>query len=331
MRPVPKLSVAEAASRDAASIAQAAEPGNCDLLVTIGGSGVGRTDAAIAALARYGEVVAHGIALLPGRTAAVGGFGRIPVIALPGAPDQALAAWWTWHSRCWTDCRGGSRGSRLPCRWRARLPPASASPKSSCLSESDGVWMPLAVGDTGAPDHRPRRCMAGRARRVGGFCCGHGDRCLYVAGMMSGFRDDQRALFRTAATGSDQDQFLTVLSREHALARFEAALFPRAVASEQRQLADGAWLRARGGYRGADRCAAVRSLQCRRLCGALGRSRLRPGKRRRFGVMLNDEVIACGTAPTRPVLSGTATLDCDRGSGAARRRCHRHGRAYPAR
>src|SRR5258708_40131223 len=36
----------------------------------------------------------------------------------------------------------------------------------------------------------------------------------------------------------DQDQFLTILSREDARARFEAALFPRAVPREQRQLAD---------------------------------------------------------------------------------------------
>src|SRR5947209_11286742 len=36
----------------------------------------------------------------------------------------------------------------------------------------------------------------------------------------------------------DQDQFLTILSREDALARFEAALFPRAVANQARPLAD---------------------------------------------------------------------------------------------
>ena len=34
----------------------------------------------------------------------------------------------------------------------------------------------------------------------------------------------------------DQDQFLTILSREQALARFEAALFPREIPSEQRPL-----------------------------------------------------------------------------------------------
>ena len=33
--------------------------------------------------------------------------------------------------------------------------------------------------------------------------------------------------------GIDQDQFLTILSREDALARFEAALFPRELPSER--------------------------------------------------------------------------------------------------
>src|ERR1700738_740334 len=37
---------------------------------------------------------------------------------------------------------------------------------------------------------------------------------------------------------ADQDQFLTILSREDALARFEAALFPRDVPHEQRLLSD---------------------------------------------------------------------------------------------
>ena len=61
----------------------------------VGGSGVGRTDATVTALAQRGEVFAHGIALQPGRTAAVGRIGKTPVVALPGAPDQAFAAWWT--------------------------------------------------------------------------------------------------------------------------------------------------------------------------------------------------------------------------------------------
>jgi molybdopterin biosynthesis enzyme len=83
-----------AAGRDAGSIGAALDSSSCDLILIIGGSGVGRTDATITALASRGEVLAHGIALQPGRTSAIGRIGRTPVVVLPGAPDQALAAWW---------------------------------------------------------------------------------------------------------------------------------------------------------------------------------------------------------------------------------------------
>jgi molybdopterin molybdotransferase len=86
---------AEAAGRDAEQVALAFDAGPRDLLITIGGTGVGRSDAAVQALAMCGAVLAHGIALAPGRTSAIGRIANVPVIALPGAPDQALAAWWT--------------------------------------------------------------------------------------------------------------------------------------------------------------------------------------------------------------------------------------------
>ena len=104
----------------------------------------------------------------------------------------------------------------------------------------------------------------------------------------------------------DQDQFLTILSREDALARFEAALFPRALPSAMRKLAD-----ALGCALGEDVTApidvppfdrsnvdgfAVRSAD---LASASETAPVR--------LRLNDEVIACGVAPVRPVLSGTAT------------------------
>src|SRR5712672_3091570 len=104
----------------------------------------------------------------------------------------------------------------------------------------------------------------------------------------------------------DQGQFLTILSREDALTRFDAALFPRATPSESRALAD-----ALGCALTEDVVApidvppfdrsnvdgfAVRSSD---LASASEASPVR--------LMLNDEVIACGVAPARPVLSGTAT------------------------
>jgi molybdopterin biosynthesis enzyme len=137
----------EAAARDAGSIAKSLDVGGCDLLVTVGGSGVGRTDATIAVLACCGEVVAHGIALQPGRTSAVGRIGKIPVIALPGAPDHALAGWWTLALPVLDRLSG-----RQP-RTTATLPLARKIASSVGIAEivllekSDLSWMPLAVGE----------------------------------------------------------------------------------------------------------------------------------------------------------------------------------------
>jgi putative molybdopterin biosynthesis protein len=103
-----------------------------------------------------------------------------------------------------------------------------------------------------------------------------------------------------------QDQFLTILSREDALARFEAALFPRAIPSEQRPLA------------AALGCALAEDVTAPIDVPPFDRSNVdgfavrsadlaSSGESSPVRLMLNDEVIACGTAPTRPVLSGTAT------------------------
>ena len=105
---------------------------------------------------------------------------------------------------------------------------------------------------------------------------------------------------------SEQDQFLTILSREDALARFEAALFPRAVPREKRPLADAL------GCPLADDVMApidVPPFDRSNVDGFAVRSAdlAAAGEASPVRVMLNDEVIACGTAPTRPVLSGTAT------------------------
>ncbi|UGY04975.1 molybdopterin-binding protein [Bradyrhizobium quebecense] len=82
------------AAPDVGAIANALEADGCDLIIMIGGTGVGHTDAAVNALVTRGALVAHGIALQPGRTTAVGRIDATPVVALPGAPDQAFAAWW---------------------------------------------------------------------------------------------------------------------------------------------------------------------------------------------------------------------------------------------
>jgi molybdopterin molybdotransferase/putative molybdopterin biosynthesis protein len=104
----------------------------------------------------------------------------------------------------------------------------------------------------------------------------------------------------------DQDQFLTVLSREDALARFEAALFPRALPSEPRSLAD------------ALGCALAQDVVAPIDVPPFDRSNVDgfavrsadlavAGEATPVRLVLNDEVIACGVAPARPVLPGAAT------------------------
>jgi molybdopterin molybdotransferase len=137
----------EAKGRDAASIATALDTASCDVLVTIGGSGVGRTDAAMAALARRGEVLAHGIALQPGKTSAVCRIGKIPVIALPGAPDQALAAWWTLALPVLDRLSGLWPRQRLTLPLQRKIASTVGITEIVLLEQIEATWMPLSVGD----------------------------------------------------------------------------------------------------------------------------------------------------------------------------------------
>src|SRR3981189_3291044 len=104
----------------------------------------------------------------------------------------------------------------------------------------------------------------------------------------------------------EQDQFLTILSREDALARFEAALFPRAIPSEPRALAD-----ALGCALAHDVVAplAVPPFDRSNVDGFAVRSAdlASAGEATPVELTLHDEVIACGVAPTHSVLPGTAT------------------------
>jgi molybdopterin molybdotransferase len=141
------VAFAEASARDAASIASTLEPGGCDMLITIGGSGVGRTDATIAALAERGEVLAHGIALQPGTTSALAKIGKIPVVALPGAPDQALAVWWTLALPVLDRLSGRLPPTPVTLPLARKVASSVGIAEIVLLEKIDTAWMPLAVGD----------------------------------------------------------------------------------------------------------------------------------------------------------------------------------------
>ncbi|MDA9522915.1 molybdopterin-binding protein [Bradyrhizobium sp. CCBAU 11434] len=141
------VSAHEATSRDAASIAAALDVSACDLLVTIGGSGVGRADATVTALAERGAKLAHGLALQPGRTAAAGRLGSIPVVVLPGSPAQALAVWLALVLPLIDrmSARRPRRAVTLPLA--RKLASSVGIAEIALLAEEHKTWMPLAMGE----------------------------------------------------------------------------------------------------------------------------------------------------------------------------------------
>jgi putative molybdopterin biosynthesis protein len=104
----------------------------------------------------------------------------------------------------------------------------------------------------------------------------------------------------------DQEQFLNILSREDALQRFEAALFPRAIPSKLRKLAD-----ALGAALAGDIVAPidVPPFDRSNVDGFAVRSAdlVAAGEAAAVRLVVNGETIACGTSPMLVVASGTAT------------------------
>ncbi|WP_063692351.1 molybdopterin-binding protein [Bradyrhizobium stylosanthis] len=137
----------EAAARDEASIAAVLEASACDLLVIVGGSGLGRQDAAVTALARRGEVLAHGIALQPGRTAAVGRLGKVPAVALPGSPDHALAGWLALVLPLIDRLSARRPRRQISLPLARKIASSVGIAEIVLLAEEQRAWMPLAVGE----------------------------------------------------------------------------------------------------------------------------------------------------------------------------------------
>jgi molybdopterin molybdotransferase len=138
---------ASARARDADSIASAIGDESPDLILLVGGSGVGRNDAAVAALASCGEIFAHGLALRPGRTGAIGRIGNTPVVAVPGAPVHALAVWCAVAEPVLRRLTGGTERDAIIRPLARKIASAIGFAELVVLKAVDGNWLPLAAGD----------------------------------------------------------------------------------------------------------------------------------------------------------------------------------------
>jgi molybdopterin biosynthesis enzyme len=81
--------------RRAADGTAALADAEADAIIVVGGTGAGRNDMSVRALAAAGQVEVRGVALTPGETATFGMMGQRPVLLVPGRLDAALAVWLT--------------------------------------------------------------------------------------------------------------------------------------------------------------------------------------------------------------------------------------------
>ncbi len=108
-----------------ADLAAALASAEADAIIAIGGTGSGRHDGSVRTLAQHGTLETHGIAIMPGGTAAVGFVGHRPVLLLPGRIDASVAAWLLLGRHLLARLSGSDPDGPEP---RARLTRKVASP-----------------------------------------------------------------------------------------------------------------------------------------------------------------------------------------------------------
>jgi molybdopterin molybdotransferase len=135
------------AVRGASALAEALSEGLCDAVIGIGGTGGGRRDDAVQELARRGRVEAHGIAICPGETAAVGFVGSRPVLLVPARLDAALAVWLLIGRHLVAKLAGGVvEDTPMILPLRRKVTSTIGMTEIIPVSRSDGMAEPLGSG-----------------------------------------------------------------------------------------------------------------------------------------------------------------------------------------
>jgi molybdopterin molybdotransferase len=85
--------------------------------------------------------------LQPGRTSAIGTIGKTPVVVLPGAPDQAFAAWWALALPALDRLSGRRPRKTLNLPLARKVASSVGIAEIVLLEQSEGAWATLAVGE----------------------------------------------------------------------------------------------------------------------------------------------------------------------------------------
>jgi molybdopterin biosynthesis enzyme len=117
-----------------------------DAVFVLGGSGAGRDDKSVLALARVGRLECHGIALLPGETAAFGMAAK-PVLVLPGRFDAALAIFLTLGRHLIARLAGAlEEQPRIPLKLSRKIASQPGFAEFVALLREDKGVVPLSSG-----------------------------------------------------------------------------------------------------------------------------------------------------------------------------------------
>jgi molybdopterin biosynthesis enzyme len=120
----------------------------CDLLITLGGTGTAPNDQIVHALRGAGASVVHGLALAPGSTIAVGVLGSTPVIALPGRFDSALSGWLALVAPALQSLCGARPLVALePAPLTRKISSAPGMSEIVLLERTDAGWAPSGAGE----------------------------------------------------------------------------------------------------------------------------------------------------------------------------------------
>lgn len=141
------IAAIETTNRDAASIAAVLAGEDCDLLVLIGGTGEGRLDATVEALAHAGALIAHRIAVRPGETTAIGQLGRTPLVALAGAPDHVFAGFLAFVQPVLDRLSGRPERIGITLPLSRKIASKVGLSEIVLLAREQSQWTPLAVSD----------------------------------------------------------------------------------------------------------------------------------------------------------------------------------------
>ena len=78
---------------------------------------------------------------------AIGRIGKTPVVALPGAPDQAVAAWWTLALPVLDRLSGRRPRKTLTLPLARKIASSVGIAEIVLLERSEGAWVTLAAGE----------------------------------------------------------------------------------------------------------------------------------------------------------------------------------------